>query len=175
MSVAMIAFMWFLSQESNSVKKENTAFYFICEFLFSIFFNDVLLSISVVSGSEEILSALFFSLWWREFCLVPELVWAGELRVCDQSTVNSPEPPPRWPWLPASRCILGSCGCRPALWQPGLCPPPPQDNPPHPQCPAPTWYPPPHASIITISSLPKLPCAATRSPGMQCWAWKSWL
>lgn len=27
----------------------------------------------------------------RESCLVPELVWAGELRVCDHSTVNSSE------------------------------------------------------------------------------------
>lgn len=32
------------------------------------------------------------SLLQREFSLVPELVWAGELRVCDQSTVNSSEP-----------------------------------------------------------------------------------
>lgn len=43
---------------------------------------------------------------------------------CEQSRVL-----PCWPWLPASRCILGSCGCRLAVWQSGLCPPPPHDNP----------------------------------------------
>ena len=41
--------------------------------------------------SEVVLSASSFRLLQREFSLVPELVWAGELRVCDQSTVNSPE------------------------------------------------------------------------------------
>lgn len=52
--------------------------------------------------------------------------WATTVRSvnCEQSRA-----PPCWPWLPASRCILGSCGCRLAVWQPGLCPPPLHDNP----------------------------------------------
>lgn len=47
-------------------------------------------------------------------------VWSVD---CEQSRA------PPWPWLPASRCILGSCGCRLAVWQAGLCPPQPHDNP----------------------------------------------
>lgn len=52
--------------------------------------------------------------------------WATSVRSvnCEQSRAL-----PCWPWLPASRCILGSCGCRLAVWQSGLCPPPPHDNP----------------------------------------------
>lgn len=85
-------------------------------------------TVSVAGSSDEILSASSFSLLQREFSLVPELVWAGALRVCDQSTEQS-RALPWWPWLPASRCILGSCGCRLAVWQSELYPPPPHDNP----------------------------------------------
>lgn len=53
--------------------------------------------------------------WWATS------MWSVD---CEQSRAL-----PCWPWLPASRCILGSCGCRLAVWQSGLCPPPPHDNP----------------------------------------------
>lgn len=85
---------------------------------------------------EEILRASSFSLLQREFSLVPELVCWCAMNVwsvdCEQSRDL-----PRWPWLTASRCFLGSRGCRLALWQAGLCPLPPHDNPASPTCPAP--------------------------------------
>lgn len=41
---------------------------------------------------DEILIVSSFSVLQRELSLVPELAWVDELRVCDQSTVNSTEP-----------------------------------------------------------------------------------
>lgn len=77
---------------------------------------------------EEILCASSVSLLQREFSLVPELVCWCAMNVwsvdCEQSRDL-----PRWPWLAASRCFLGSCGCKLALWQAGPCPLPPHDNP----------------------------------------------
>lgn len=117
---------------------------------------------------KELLSASSFRLQQREFSLVPELVcwcaanvWSVD---CEQSWDL-----PSWPWLPASRCFLGSCGCGLAVWQAGLCPLPANDNPPHPQCPAlidtrphthPSW---PYHDFSR---------SAAHSPGMQLSVWK---
>lgn len=121
---------------------------------------------------EEILSASSFRQLQREFSLVPELVWAGALRVCDQSTVNAPEPcradlgsqPAAVSWAAVAvgwRSDSQGCARRHRHNNPHFPNALPRlDTRPHAH---PSW--PYHDS-------PKLPHAATRSPGTRGGVWE---